>query len=249
MFMSILANRWHCLSEPTVESVLLVSHSCFHHDSRGFLPSVASVTVSSVSPILGGHLCFLLSLKVWLLETLHVCLENKDGVSTEHVAIISRLWAVFLSDCLPECVSVCVCVCVSVSPHMGLFLAGGNCALVCVLAGVGTWRRAPEKTGRLLSWKENIVRHNSSFVLQRETVNLCRWGRMERLCIWPYEDMCPKTSGCLRFTHSGVFSACSFIWRNACIHILWKLRASTLQLTSICLECETQPEETGSENQ
>lgn len=56
-------------------------------------------------------------------------------------AIISSWRTVFLADCLPECVS----------PHMGLFLAGGNCALVCVLAGVGIWRRAPEKTSCLLS--------------------------------------------------------------------------------------------------
>lgn len=70
------------------------------------------------------------------------------------MVVISSSYTVFLSECLPECAS----------PRMGLFLAGGKCAVVCVLAGVGIWRRAPEKTGCLLSWKENIVQHNRIFV-------------------------------------------------------------------------------------
>lgn len=88
-------------------------------------------------------------------------------------------------DCVPFWLFTRVCV----TSHGVIFSRGGNCTRVCVLAGVGIWRRAPEKTGCLLSWKESLVQHNRSFVLQTEMVNLHQWGRSERPCLWLHGDL------------------------------------------------------------
>lgn len=129
---------WRCLSGVTL--LLPPSQSCiFTH--RGLGRGVESGLVGIGNPHFSSFPVFYSASKfasgkrctsAWRI--------NMESVQNPQ-AIISSWRTVFLADCLPECVS----------PHMGLFLAGGYCALVCVLAGVGIWRRAPEKTGCLLS--------------------------------------------------------------------------------------------------
>lgn len=165
----VVSGQWEALSlwEPVVESELcsglwrclsVVSRSCFHHDSCVFLPTVASVTVWTHRQWKPHFSSLSLLYSAWKFCSWKRCTSAWRRKMESEWVVHCLQFVDFVSFCLLE----------SVSPHMVLFLAVGNCALVCVLAGVGIWRRAPEKTGCLLSWKENIAQHNRSFVLQRE---------------------------------------------------------------------------------
>lgn len=113
---------------------------------------------------------------------------------------------------------------VCVTSHGAIFSRRELCPSV-FLAGVGIWRGAPENTGCLLRWKESLVQHNRSFVLQREMVN----------CVWLHEDLVSVNIWLSWFQTFRHFR-CAFIYFEKRLHSYSLANFEPPpQLSSICL--------------
>lgn len=125
-----------------------------------FIPAVAFVTFTvtaalSTKPLeTPSESCTVFQLTLKILQchwknAAHQCATkeqimrcNQQGIRWPFCCIIVYSLSCSSQHCLPPSVYQ------SVSPHMGLFLAGENCAaVVCVFVGVGLRWRASEKYG------------------------------------------------------------------------------------------------------
>lgn len=126
---------------PVFDDVSAVPCCCFHYALCVFLPTLAPVTVTlAATTNLRRRRCrFFLPPTSTFDNVIGKLLGGADTTemkSAGRPATISHILA-----CIPRSI---VRVYPSVSPHMGLFLATGNCVVLCFCtgAGVGLSRRA-----------------------------------------------------------------------------------------------------------
>lgn len=190
---SIISNQRVALPGPcsnggSVWRVLLVwlrCHARFHHDHHGYLypagPSSQPRSVLLWAPTAGNNRESLAPFSNWP-PGLPVSLKNAAHQSAEEQIMrwdqrgiqgpLSRVNMDSSPRSLQHCSFLLQPVYQSVSPHIhtGLFLAGENCAVVCLCAGVGLWRRALEKYG--VWWTSQ----NISQCTIRASLSASRWS-------------------------------------------------------------------------